>query len=958
MPLRVVDSLGQSRIFDYDITGNTIYKKDPRGTESTFVYDDLYRLLRTDLQNGSRQQYLSYDYDLVGNIKQADNGRVKLIYNNADTNYDSDPFNRIKKIVQVMPDGSRYNTEYRYDTMGQMTGIRYPNSTDWLNYEYDKMGRLAAIPGFAGTKSKPGFSYDENSALQSAKTDNGIVTTYKRDKNSRINHIDATKTDGVNVLTLNYDYDKANNIILRNDNVYVYDKLNRLKSAIIYGAFEDKFTKADLLMGTADQDYFGDKEVEEDVTDQTRIKLDFSARSLILDLQTEADNISKVELIPEVTGHRVPVEQIEIYYRHSFMFVKLERSKWVGTKDAQGRITIKFVPLLRTGELKIHCNYDDLNMFQLPVDRSEFYNHPEKLVTVYQKFASRTESYEYDAMGNRTSEKILLRKEYGWSYTYYPNSNRLKEKVKADGSEKFEYGYDANGNLISKVVTKGEKVDTWEYAFDLFNQLEQVKKNGEIVSTYIYDPNGFRVEKNGSKGKVHYVPLLNDEVGYKKEFSTSAEYSFVYVGIQHLARVNGVIGGSGKKFFYHNDHLGSALAVTDENGGKVVERDFAPFGERINVDVYDDEPRDAEEDESGFTGKDFDEDIGLYYYNARWYDPAIGRFVSQDPAQDDATLYVYCRNNPVNNIDPTGYFSVGLQSGWGLFAAAVNAVAILSGDSNLSMVMSCFNMFIAIKSSIQTAQTKEIVTEAAQTDEPAPDPVETAENASTPAVGGSVPANTSASSEGNTSTEDAGAIQPPPADEAPKSTQEIIEEIEPDPPVETVSSNDSASEEDWEFTSDPLESMEVRGKSKSNTFGKDVRKYSDGKPKPHQGVDLKAAVGTDIKSVENGEVVRIVKNPNDKEGYGSYIVIKFEKGGKTYYALYGHLSEIGSDISAGTKITAGQVLGKTGNTGNAYNMSKANEHLHFELNTSDTWGKGIGTRIDPLIRFKAQLEVK
>ncbi|MCL6591988.1 MAG: hypothetical protein K6U80_18820 [Firmicutes bacterium] len=86
----------------------------------------------------------------------------------------------------------------------------------------------------------------------------------------------------------------------------------------------------------------------------------------------------------------------------------------------------------------------------------------------------------------------------------------------------------------------------------------------------------------------------------------------------------------------------------------------------------------------------------------------------------------------MNNIDPSGHFSVGLQSGFGLFSAAVNAVAILSGDSNLSIAMSCFNMFIAIKTSIQIAQIKKAITEAAQTDQPAPDPVETAENASTP----------------------------------------------------------------------------------------------------------------------------------------------------------------------------------------------------------------------------------
>ena len=697
MPLRVIDSLGQTRSFDYDISGNTIYNKDPRGTETRFEYDDLYRVLRTDLQNGTRQQYLSYEYDPVGNIKQTDNGQVRLIYNNADTSYESDPFNRIKKVAQVMPGGTTYNSEYRYDNKtGNMTGIKYPNSQAWLNYDYDKMNRLVGIPGFAGSGNNLGFTYDENSALQTVKTDNGVQTTYQRDKNGRITNIGATKS-GNNILALHYEYDNANNIILRNDNVYVYDKLNRLQRATIYGAFEDKFTKADLLMGTVDQDYHGSKEIEEDVTDQTQVKLDFAARSLILDLQTDADNISKVELIPEVMGHRVPVEQIEVYYRHSFMFVKLDRSKWAGTKDANGRITIKFTPLLETGEVKIHCNYEDLNMFQLPVDRSEFYNHPEKLVTVYQKFASRTESYEYDAGGNRTVERILLRKEYGWSYTYYPNSNWLKSKVKQDGTERIDYAYDANGNLISKIETKGDKIDTWEYAFDLLNQLEQVKKNGEVVSSYVYDPNGFRVEKNGSKGKIHYVPLLNGEVGYRKEFTSGKEYSWVYVGGQKLARVNGTIGSLAKKYFYQNDHLGSCLAMTDENGNPVVSRDFAPFGQRINTDVYDDEPKDPEETEDGFTGKDLDEDIGLYYYNARWYDPEIGRFISQDSVSDPANPneFAYCGNNPVNNVDPSGHIGLNITGGLMNLASMY-----IPGFSAFMQGFNTFNLFVNCKGNI------------------------------------------------------------------------------------------------------------------------------------------------------------------------------------------------------------------------------------------------------------------
>ena len=343
------------------------------------------------------------------------------------------------------------------------------------------------------------------------------------------------------------------------------------------------------------------------------------------------------------------------------------------------------------------------------------------MVTVYQKVVTRTESYQYDGMGNRTTERILLRKEYGYTYEYYPNSNRLKSKVKQDGTERIDYEYDDNGNLTVKIVTRGDKVDRWDYKYDLFNQLEQVKKNGEVVSSFIYDPNGFRVEKVGSKGKVHYVPLLNGEVGYRKEINKGKEYSFIYVGGQHLARVNGIVGGAGKKFYYQNDHLGSALAITDENGNKVVERDFTPFGEKINLEETDGE--DPDEDGSAFTGKDWDEDVGLYYYNARWYDPEVGRFTTEDSMADDPNLYSYCGNSPMNFTDPTGHFKIGfvnISIRQGLLGVAADSIPeiglVLQGASAIDLMID-YN-------SGDILNETENNTEAAKTDAPVQDPVE------------------------------------------------------------------------------------------------------------------------------------------------------------------------------------------------------------------------------------------
>jgi RHS repeat-associated protein len=62
----------------------------------------------------------------------------------------------------------------------------------------------------------------------------------------------------------------------------------------------------------------------------------------------------------------------------------------------------------------------------------------------------------------------------------------------------------------------------------------------------------------------------------------------------------------------------------------------------------------VEEHEGKFTGKDFDAEISLYYFNARWYDPELGRFISVDPIKDGVNWYVYCSNNPLICIDPSG----------------------------------------------------------------------------------------------------------------------------------------------------------------------------------------------------------------------------------------------------------------------------------------------------------------
>jgi len=185
------------------------------------------------------------------------------------------------------------------------------------------------------------------------------------------------------------------------------------------------------------------------------------------------------------------------------------------------------------------------------------------------------------------------------------------------------------------------------------NRLIQVTKNGTIMAEYGYDPEGYRVVKRAKGETIHYIFEGTEPVFEKRITDNTVKIrSYVYALGRHLARVDGVIGDTEAEiYFYHTDHIGSVRAVTNQAGEVVWNADYLAFGTRFG------ETTDAAFEEwHGFTGKEYDPDTGLYYYNARWYDADIGRFISEDPARDpnNPNLYVYGRNNPLRFVDPTG----------------------------------------------------------------------------------------------------------------------------------------------------------------------------------------------------------------------------------------------------------------------------------------------------------------
>jgi RHS repeat-associated protein len=99
--------------------------------------------------------------------------------------------------------------------------------------------------------------------------------------------------------------------------------------------------------------------------------------------------------------------------------------------------------------------------------------------------------------------------------------------------------------------------------------------------------------------------------------------------------------------YYHADGLGSVVRNTNATGAVILSRQYDAWG---NLQV------DASEPGYGFTGREWNPEIGLYYYRARYYDPKVGRFISEDPIRlrGGLNLYRYVRNGPVSRWDPFG----------------------------------------------------------------------------------------------------------------------------------------------------------------------------------------------------------------------------------------------------------------------------------------------------------------
>jgi RHS repeat-associated protein len=250
------------------------------------------------------------------------------------------------------------------------------------------------------------------------------------------------------------------------------------------------------------------------------------------------------------------------------------------------------------------------------------------------------ETYGYDDNGNRTTT----------GYQTGPNNQLLSDAT-------YTYAYDQEGKRTSRInISTGEVTDyTWDYR----NRLTGVTvRSGSVVTRqvdYTYDSFDSRITK------------VIDLDGAGAEGATTERYAYdgqhiamVFDGqgnqaerYLHGPAVDQVLAGevNGQTHWMLADHQGSIRQITDDAGNLLNQIDYDSYGNITS------QSNPSVTFRFGYTGREWDGETGQYYYRARYYDPSVGQFISQDPigfSAGDANLYRYVGNSPTNRIDPSG----------------------------------------------------------------------------------------------------------------------------------------------------------------------------------------------------------------------------------------------------------------------------------------------------------------
>jgi RHS repeat-associated protein len=620
---RVTSHDGTHTDFGYDTQGRRTNVTDPMGRRTVYVYDRYGRLERV-IDPAAGQTV--YGYDLMSNLTSLTDAKGQT------TQFEYDGYNRVKKTIYpggafesfAYDSGGRLFTKtdrkgvvttFAYDDLGRLAGKSYSDTTPPVSYSYDAGGRLlTAANGTdtltwtydlagqvlteASTKnaSTVAYTYDSGGNRLSVSLNGEVFVTYAHDDASRL----TTITRGSNVFGFAYDNANRRTSMTYPNGVttsYSYDTLNRLLNlSAVHVPTSTQITSFSYIY-----DASGNRTRKQQL-DYTE-DYGYDALYRLTGVERTGAGGGRQLFGYDAVGNRLTHQKDGTVTTSSYN----ERNqllstsgggtmRWRGQIDEPGTVT--FTAALVNGK---PARMLAGNVFEAELEMAAGAN----AVTVQAT----------DGSGNVTTKGYQV-------------------DVPAGGTS---YGYDANGNLTSKV----EGSDTWGYEWNAENQLVRVSKNGSEVARFAYDPTGRRVERVVGGATTSYTYDANDIIR-ETLGATSVRHIHGPLVDEPLA-----VDESDVLSYLHSDGLGSVVRSTSSAGIPTLARQYDAWGS-LQAGV--------EEIGFAFTGREWDPETGLYYYRARYYDPTLGRFISQDPigSRGGYNFFVYVLNNPARLHDPRG----------------------------------------------------------------------------------------------------------------------------------------------------------------------------------------------------------------------------------------------------------------------------------------------------------------
>ncbi|MEU7151182.1 RHS repeat-associated core domain-containing protein [Streptomyces sp. NPDC045456] len=509
-------------------------------------------------------------------------------------------------------------TAFHYDAKGNLDKVTPPAQIKPTTYTYDPLGRPRTV------------------------TDGrGIETTYTYDDRDRITEVTSPTTK------VTYRYDGDGNLRERTDATgtvtYQFDALSR----------ETIRTLQDKSQTVLAYDAAGNIETYTDPTGQTVYTW---------------DKANRLDTLTDPTGKTTRYDYDNNGFRTKTTYPGGTVQKVTPDKSSRPEHITATSPKGTLTDLTYTYRYGTDNK-----------NDGTKIRTLINKVDGTHTTYTYDSAGRTsyTNETKNGTSTGAWQYCYDQAGNLTSlgaahkcpasttftindaSQITARSAHPKPWTYDDAGNETNAEATRTD--ERWTD----FSQLASITTGGTAYGA------AYASTDNSERTRLGDTVFHNGPLGLAGQTTSGTDTGFVREPRGTLNSMN----RGGKSYYYLTDALGSVVGLADETGAKINSYGYSPrgVGRAANTEQVPQPYR--------FAGG-YQDPTGLYHFEARYYDPSVGRFTQPDPSGQEKNPYLYAEGDPVNHIDPVGLYSikdwfgdVGLFSGGGVGVGTVAGCA-------------------------------------------------------------------------------------------------------------------------------------------------------------------------------------------------------------------------------------------------------------------------------------------